>query len=130
MAIRDFFFKKQEQPTTTVEINSNMSTFSTPFGKIGNANLSLPYIRSYSGSEPWVRFGLDNLYPQVINQMYYTSPLNAGIIEFKSNAVIGGGYELISTDKTAKAKVEEYTFLNLNHFEDLTEELTKDLIMH
>lgn len=129
MAFKDFFFKKQEQ-TTSIEVNPNMSTFSTPFGKIGEGNLSLPYVRSYSGTEPWIRFGQDNLYPQLINQMYYTSPLNAGIIDFKTNATIGGGYELISSDNSAKAKVDEYTFLKFNDFDDLTEELTKDLIMH
>jgi len=127
MGFKDFFFKKQEP--TSVQITP-MQSFNTPFGKIGEGNLSLPYVRAYSYQEPYIRFGHDNLYPQVINQMYYTSPLNGGIINFKTNSVIGAGFELISNNKTAKNKVDEYTFLKFNNFEKLSRLLTKDLIMH
>jgi len=105
------------------------STFSTPFGKIGEGNLSLPYVRCY-GSEPYVRFGNDNLFPQLVNQMYYVSPLNGSIINFKTNAVIGGGYELISADQSALQKVKEYTFIKKNKFNKLMRQATKDLVMH
>ena len=105
------------------------STFSTPFGKIGEGNLSLPYIRSY-GSEPYVRFGADNLFPQLINQLYFSSPLNGSIINFKTNAVIGGGYELVSADTSALHKVKEYTFIKRNKFNKLMRQSTKDMIMH
>ena len=109
--------------------NPLYSQFSTPFGKIGEGNLSLPYVRSY-GSERFVRFGSDNLYPQLINQIYYQSPLNSSIINFKSNAVIGGGFELVSGDTTAIQKVKEYTFIKKNKFSKLIRQSTKDLIMH
>lgn len=107
-----------------------MSTFSTPFGKIGEGNLSTPYVKSY-GSESYVRFGHDNLYPQIINQIYYVSPLNGSIINFKTNAVIGGGFELTSpADQSALQKVKEYTFIKKNAFKKLMRQATKDLIMH
>lgn len=105
------------------------SSFSTPFGKIGDGNLSLPYVRAY-GSEPYVRFGNDNLYPQIINQVYYSSPLNGSIINFKANAAIGGGFEINSLDTSALQKVNEYTFIKKNKFNKLVRQITKDLIMH
>lgn len=121
------FNKKQ---TTTVVTNDPLySQFSTPFGKIGEGNLSLPYVRGY-GSERYIRFGNDNLFPQIVNQMYFQSALNGSIINYKSNAVIGGGYEITSNDTSAVQKVKEYTFIKKNKFNKLMRQLTKDLIMH
>lgn len=123
-------FKKQE---TTVQVSTEpnplFSTFSSPFGKVGDGNLSLPYVRAY-GSEPYIRFGQDNLYPQLINQMYFQSPLNGSIINFKTNAVIGGGYEIDSPLTTGIEKVAEYTFIKKNNINKLSRQATKDLIMH
>jgi hypothetical protein len=122
-------FKKTNQEPLSTESDSLYSQFSTPFGSIGDGNLSLPYVRSY-GSEPYVRFGNDNLYPQLINQMYYQSPLNGSIINFKANAVIGGGYEIESGESTALQKVKEYSFIKKNKFNKIMRQATKDLIMH
>ena len=131
MNIKDFFFTKQSAPITPIQAPAQeMMQFSTPFGRIGEGNLSLPYIRAYSHTEPYIRFGSDNLFPQLINQMYYTSPLNSGIINFKVNAVIGGGFELKTNNTTARSKVDEYTFMKLNKFQKLSKQLTQDLIMH
>jgi hypothetical protein len=121
------FGKKQE--SVVVGNEPLYSQFSTPFGKIGDANLSLPYVRSY-GSERFIRFGIDNLFPQVVNQMYYQSALNGSIINFKANAVIGGGYELQSNDSSGIQKVKEYTFIKKNKFNKLIRQITKDIIMH
>ena len=121
------FSKKQE--SVTIGDEPLYSQFSTPFGKIGEGNLSLPYVRSY-GSERFVRFGTDNLFPQIVNQMYFQSALNGSIINFKTNAVIGGGYELKSNDTTGIQKVKEYTFIKKNKFNKLLRQVTKDLIMH
>jgi len=129
MNIRDFFFKKEDPKVEVIESN-NYHNFSTPFGQIGKGNLSLPYVRAYSHNEPYIRFGTDNLFPQLINQMYYTSPLNGGIINFKANSVIGGGYIINSRTKTAKEKVDEYTFTKRINLDKLSRQLTKDLIMH
>ena len=110
--------------------NSFYSSFSTPFGKIGEGNLSLPYVRSY-GEEKFVRFGSDNLFPQIINQIYHQSPLTSSIIDFKTNSVIGGGFELKPfAVATGIEKVAEYTFIKKNKFKKLIRTITRDLIMH
>lgn len=130
MAFKDFFFKKTEQPTNIeVKVDSQYQSFSTPFGEIGKGNLALPFVRAY-GSESYVRFGTDNLYAQLINQMYQQSPLNGAIINFKRNAVIGGGWEVESTSASAKEKVAEYSFIKKNKLVKLMHQSTLDLIMH
>ena len=132
MGIFQYFRKTNNATSETpleVHVDNPMQSFSTPFGKIGDGNLSLPYVRAY-GSEPWVRFGNDNLYPQLINQIYYQSPLNGSIVNYKVNAVIGGGWEINSVNPTAKDKVDEYTFIKVNKMKKLVRQITKDLIMH
>jgi hypothetical protein len=123
------FNNKKETTVVASEDGPLYSQFSTPFGKIGEGNLSLPYVRGY-GSERYVRFGNDNLFPQIVNQMYFQSSLNGSIINYKANAIIGGGYEITSNDTTAVQKVKEYTFIKKNKFNKLMRQLTKDLIMH
>lgn len=108
-----------------------IQSFSTPFGKIGGGDLSKPYISTnYLGAGGYVRFGVDNLFPQLINQLYYTSPLNSSIINLKVNATIGGGFEIINGNTTAEGKVDEYTFLKKNKVNKLLKGITKNFVMH
>lgn len=123
-------FNKQEEPKIDMVVDTKYQNFSTPFGQIGKGNLSLPYVRAYSSAEPYIRFGTDNLYPQLINQMYQQSPLNGAIINFKRNAVIGGGWEINSMAESATDKVKEYTFIKKNKLKKLMHQATLDLIMH
>lgn len=123
------FFNNKKTDIMVQHIPDTYQTFSTPFGVIGKGNLSLPYIRSY-GSESFVRFGSDNIYPQLINQMYHQSPLNGAIINFKRNAVIGGGWEYISQSTNGSDKVKEYAFIKRNKLKKLLYQTTLDLIMH
>lgn len=103
--------------------------FSTPFLKIGKGNLSLPSINKYYTQNGIVRFGNDNLYPQLLNQMYYTSAIHGACIDFISNAIIGGGYELTEfTD--LKDKIEFKTFDRINKISKLAKDITRDFIIH
>ena len=125
-----FWNKKTTQPEIIdASTNATKMDFSTPYGKIGKGNLVLPYTRHY-GSERFVRFGIDNLYPQIMNQLYQQSALNHAIIDYKVNAIIGGGFGIESADKTAQQKIKEYAFVNKNKFNKLIRQSTNDLILH
>lgn len=129
MAWYNFFNNKKTDNVMVQHIPDTYQTFSTPFGTIGKGNLALPYVRSY-GSESFVRFGSDNIYPQLINQMYHQSPLNGSIINFKRNSVIGGGWDYISETTSGVEKVKEYSFIKRNNLKKLLYQATLDLIMH
>jgi hypothetical protein len=108
----------------------NYHAFSTPFYKVGGGNLSLPYISNYVTTNNVVRFGTDNLYPQLLNQMYFTSPLHGAIVNFKSRAAVGGGYTINTEKLVAKDKVNVYTFEKRNKLARLVDIIAKDIIIH
>lgn len=131
MNIFNIFGKQTPKPQITeVETKPSYSTFSTPLGQIGKGDLTAPYIRSYSSGEQYVRYGNDNLFPQILNQLAIQSGLHGSILKFKANAIIGGGFELTSPDKSAEAKIKEYAFLHKNKFKKMMRELTDDLLIH
>lgn len=119
--------------STSVEMTetSSYQSFSTPFLKVKGGNLSLPYVNARQQTNGYIRFGDDNLYPQLINQLYFTSPLHSSIIDFKTNAIIGGGYE-IKIDEDAKAvdKVEIYAIEKRLNLKKTLNHITKDVLLH
>ena len=125
-------FGKEYIPMTQTIPASNATgfAFSTPFMKVGSGNLSLPIVDKYYTQNGIARFGEDNLYPQLLNQMYYTSPMHGKLIEFITNAVIGGGYEFILANLTGAEKVELLTFEKKHKLEKLSRLLTRDYVIH
>jgi hypothetical protein len=101
------FNLRKSEPVQVVEVGGYQS-FSTPFLKVPASNLSLPFVDDRFQARGYVPFGEDNLYPQYLNQMYYTSPLHSAIVNYKVNAVCGGGYELLVDGLTAMDKVDSY----------------------
>lgn len=131
MKLFDFFSKPSAPLVSEVTKEFTKQTFSTPFGKIGKGDITKPYISNYyKGSNGYIMFGSDNLFPQIIDQMAYTSPLNGSIIMFKKNSICGGGFEIINGDESGKGKVEQHTFLIKNKIKKLWKEITLDMVMH
>ena len=119
--------------STSVEMTetSSYQSFSTPFLKVRGGNLSLPYVNARQQTNGYIRFGDDNLYPQLINQLYYTSPLHSSIVDFKTNAIIGGGYELKIDEKaSAMDKVDVYAIERRLNLRKSLLSITKDVILH
>lgn len=114
-----------------IEAKEGYQTFSTPFGQVGEGNLSLPRVDIAQSSNDYVWFGGDNLYPQLINQMYYTSPIHSSIVNFKVNAVLGGGYEL---EKDKSATLEDDVYLRTANItmriSENDDKALLDIIMH
>lgn len=126
------------QPKTSAPIVESYSTFaddkmrlSTPFMDVGDGNLSLPYINSRVGSDKgMIYFGGDNLFPQLLNQMYYVSPLHSSIVEFKVRSVIGGGLEIDETGLSQRDIIEWKMFNTKNNLKRIAQTITRDIIMH
>jgi len=110
--------------------NGHYNTFSTPFAPIGKGNLSLPRVDRYYTQNGIVRFGEDNLYPQLLDQMYYTSALHSAAIDFTVNAVVGLGFKWDIEPSSGKDAVTLKQFERSNKLNKMIEELTRNYIMH
>jgi len=111
-------------------VETGYQSFSTPFLRVPGGNLSLPHIDVRYTTQGYVRFGEDNLYPQYLNEMYYMSPLHGSIVDFKTNATIGGGYTFDESKLTDMEKVVLYAFGKKIGFKDTLKVITKDVILH
>ena len=121
------FFKKENKTMETLE---GYQSFSTPFLPVGKGNLTLPYVNGRYSTNMWVRFGNDNLYPELLNQMYYASPLHGAIVDYKTNAIIGGGFALATDKLTTPEKLELYMFERKTKLKHIVKAVTKQLIVH
>jgi hypothetical protein len=121
-------FKQSEKDS--IEVVEGYHSFSTPFAKVGGANLALPYVNGRYQVAGYIPFGQDNLYPEILNQMYYSSPLHGAIVDYKVNAVIGGGFNIIIDKLTNEEKVDLYAFENKIKLKKIAPIVTKQLIIH
>lgn len=111
--------------------SETFQAFSTPFQKVGDGNLSLPKIDGmYREAGSYVPFGEGNTYPQLLDQLYYTSPLHGAIIDFKTNAVLGGGFELDMERLSTKSKVDAIAFTKKLKLDKSIKLLCKELQIH
>jgi hypothetical protein len=110
--------------------NQEYQAFSTPFQKTPKGNLSLPLVWDRYTSKNFIYFGEDNLYPQYLNQVYYSSPLHGAIVDFKTQASVGGGYEVDESELSVKERVDYYTFTKRLQLNKLVPSLTKEYILH
>ena len=121
-------FDRFKQPKT--EVLEGYQSFSTPFGKIGGGNLTLPYVNGRYQVAGYVPYGQDNLFPETLNQLYYMSPLHGAIVDFKVNAAIGAGYELKTDKLTPDEKLALYTWEKKMKLSKSVKAVTKQLVMH
>lgn len=127
MGIFDRFRTSQQKAPEMVE---GYQSFSTPFLNIGAGNLSLPYVNGRHQTTGWIPFGDSNLFPSVLNQLVYSSPLHGSIVDYKTNAVVGGGIELKPSTTTPQELLDLYTFEKKSKLKKTVRITTEQLIVH
>jgi len=124
MALKDFF------KTVKHEIVEGYQSFSTPFLKVGGANLTLPYVNGRNQTNGYIPFGQDNLFPELLNQIFYSSPLHGSIVGYKVNAAVGGGFNIVADRLTPQDKLELYTLERKLNIKKVVPAVTQQLILH
>jgi hypothetical protein len=124
MALKDFFKKVKH------EIVEGYQSFSTPFLKVGGANLTLPYVNGRNQTNGYIPFGQDNLFPELLNQIFYSSPLHGSIVGYKVNAAVGGGFNIVADRLTPQDKLELYTLERKLNIKKIVPAVTQQLILH
>ena len=112
------------------EVVEGYQSFSTPFGTVGGDNLSLPYVNGRHQIAGYIPFGSNNLFPELLNQLYYTSPLHGAIVDFKTNAIVGGGYTLETAKMSNEDKLKLYTFEKKMKLNKTSKAIAQQLIVH
>jgi hypothetical protein len=115
---------KQETPKPV----SSFDTGKYSFGRNSQYNWNEPIIEVVN--DEFVAFGQDNMYPNHLNELFYSSPFHSSITNFKVLNLIGGGVVFTpNVTATEKEKIElaqwkfKYDDLFLN-------QLAYDYIVH
>tara|TARA_R110000772_G_scaffold382_7_gene1394 strand:- start:2753 stop:4081 length:1329 start_codon:yes stop_codon:yes gene_type:complete len=135
----NFFENKKQNNEITVlksedvkqPIEESYMSFGSQFRELGAQNLALPLIYdSYTGGGIYVRFGADNLFPQLVNQMKYTSPINGAIINFTVNAAIGGGFTIKPRTDTHVDRAKALVFEKRYNIKKMLNPIAQDYKAH
>lgn len=98
------------------------------FAKSGKYDYNTPIQEVVS--DEYVAFGQDNLYPNHLNELYYSSPFHSSIINFKVLNLIGGGISYNLDKAVTETQKVEATQMILK-FDDLfLQQLAYDYMVH
>lgn len=125
--------KKQVKKESNFELDLTNQKFNLLRSiKTDNMDLSKPFIDDeFRSGTQWVYFGDNNLYPNILNQLYLSSPMHAACVNFKTWSLIGNGYEWVNYESLGtKEKIRIKTFENFNKTKDSFRKITKDWIKH
>lgn len=88
--------KKQEVTQSQPIVNDYEKFWATQTSprNLLNYDYNNPLVTEVYNSD-YVYFGDDNIYPNILNELFYSSPFHSSIINFKVLNVIGGGYDVI-----------------------------------
>ncbi len=94
-----------------------------------NYDLTKPFINDYvKGAGGYVLFGADNLYPEIVTELYYQSALNKQIIDYKVSMMVGQGWYIDYKGETGQEKLNQASLdLMIQKSIDM---LANDLIVH
>jgi len=127
MGLFDNILSKKPAQTSATEKKSDSYS---AFAPVGKGNLSLPFVQKEYRMGEMVMFGQANTYPQLLTQLYYSSPLHSSICNFKVNAVNGGGDTFDDLLLTAQQKIELKFIKRILKSKDLSSKIAIELILH
>lgn len=126
---------KVELTKPDIEVNDNYNNREVNlFSGINteNQDLSKPFIGDYSRSGSFYSpFGINNLFPNIINELYVSSPMSSACMNFKTWSIIGDGYNLDEYDRLdVDKKIDWKFFVRKSKFKHSISKITKDWIKH
>ena len=95
-------------------------------------DLSKPFVDDYyNRGFHFVYFGEENLYPQILNQLYISAPMHQACCNFKKYSLVGNSYDYEEYEKlSTKEHIEIKTFERLSNFKEIYDTLALDWIKH
>lgn len=126
MALKDWF-TRQEQ-TQPIETFDNQSNLGSIHSFMMDYNLSQP-TQNFFGNINGYYFGADNLYPQMLNNLFNSSPAHSYALLFKKLMSVGKGYQ---TTNTMNSPMGDLIALNqlLSQWDCFYKDLALDYFLH
>jgi len=125
---------KKELTTAKTQLSSleNKKTNLLRSISTDNMDLSKPFIDDqFSRGVNWAYFGESNLYPQILNELYLSSPMHSACVDFKTWSIVGDGYEWADYDSLkASDKIAIKHFERHNDFKASFKKFSKDWVKH
>jgi hypothetical protein len=122
------WFSKDITPQPQVE-NKQLECFRTI--NTEGQDLSQPFVDDYVNRTGGVWFGEQNLYPQILNQLYISAPMHQACCNFKKYSVIGNGYEWNDYDSLdVSEKIAIKQFETMSKFKKSSENVVLDFVKH
>lgn len=132
--MRIFNFNRKKEITGVSQVLENKKIIGE-FSGINNPdyNFTNTTLLEKIHTKGYISFGLDNLLPQFLNDMYHSSPLHSSICNYKKLSVVGEGVET-NTDSLKGMEKVEYTQM-MNFFdgdksvEEIIDQITLDWVV-
>jgi hypothetical protein len=117
--------RPKQEPVSNIDAFDNKRY---SFAKSGKYDYNTP-IQEIVNDE-YVYFGSDNLYPNHLNELFYSSPFHSSIINFKVLNLIGGGLTTTFSDKSTEKQKIEITQMVLRFNDFFLNQLAYDFMVH
>jgi len=120
-------------PQVKVEQTTQTPVFQQNFNLLGNNKVNYDYnnpLISEVLTTEYIYFGEDNAYPNILNELYYSSPFHSSIINFKSLNLVGAGYQIIPNmgiTERQKIDMNQMKFIFNDAFMD---KMSSDFLIH
>lgn len=125
-----FNFNKNATPESSPTENKSIENFRSIDTE--GIDLSQPFVDDYfNRGYSWVFFGGNNLYPQILNQLYISSPMHQACCNFKKYSIIGEGFEWENYETLdVSGKIALKQFEAQSNWRKAVHKITLDYIKH
>ena len=124
-----FNLNKKQEPQIQSQDDGNYQKFSLLGNGKLNYDYNIPLITEVYNTE-YVYFGDDNQYPNILNELYYSSPFHSSIINFKQINLVGGGYDVtynLGITETQKIEINQMKYIMNDNF---INQMGMDFLIH
>jgi hypothetical protein len=132
MSILDRFLGRSTPPPSNETKGEAVSIENFRSINTEGLDLSQPFVDDYNNRGlQFVMFGDGNMYPQILNQLYISSPMHQACCNFKKYSLIGNGYEWENYDNLSVGeKIAIKQFETMSRLKYASRQIALDFIKH
>lgn len=122
------FWEKKEEYNQTTNISTFKMAMNTAFDS-ETVDLSQPFIRARAGQD-FIPFGVDNLYPYNLLELYHKSPFHSAVMEYKASLLLKEDLIYLSESKSDLENKIQIEKLKLKFNKDFLYSFILEYLIH